>query len=204
MNPSTKIRVIEDMIITVGLLLFVAGCLPTRQMDEIKDIKNKVLLEDVKFQKAERKYYCGPEALSPILNYHGFDSTPEEIGEELMGRDEEGINIVELRLYAENRGLKAKIKKGSIKLLENAVDEKRPVILLVELTKKQDVGLFFGTVPVFRVNALYHFYAVVGYSENYVFVLGPRGRSGIRKKDLLSIWKPTKYATLELWPPDKK
>lgn len=176
------------------------GCLPTQNAVNPDEYENTTQIEEIRFQAAEKKYYCGPEALSPVLTYYGQEATPKTVGKAIMADGEQGVNIVELKAYAEKKGVRTEIQRGSVELLEKSIDDQRPIIVLVEISKKQDVRLFFHTVPVFRINALFHFYTVVGYSERHFFLLGPNGRAAINKEDLVEIWKPMKYATLELWP----
>jgi hypothetical protein len=143
-------------------------------------------LADVPFYPQE-KYECGPAALASVLNYHGVSSTPEEISAAIFSRTAKGTLHFDMLLYALDKGLDAEVYTGSMDAISKSINNRIPLIVLV------DYGFW-----VYQQN---HFMVVVGYNENGIVVnSGRESLKFIPSGEFLKIWEKTKYWTLSVRP----
>ena len=140
------------------------------------------VLEKVPFFPQEA-YQCGPASLASVLNYWGLRTTPQEIAEEIFSRGARGTLNLDMVLYVQRKGLKAKQDRGSPETLKRNIDAGRPVIVLVDLG--------------FWVVRQGHFMVVIGYAEDGVMVhSGREKRKFIPWSPFLKSWEKTKFWTL--------
>lgn len=100
--------------------------------------------------------FCGPAALSSVFQYYGLNITQDEIGKEVYIENLKGALITDLENYARKSGFKTDLKKSNIEEIKKYIDEKKPVIALI------DMGFLFLSKP--------HYIVIVGYNENGFFV----------------------------------
>lgn len=100
--------------------------------------------------------FCGPAALSSVFQYYGVNITQDEIGKEVYIENLKGALITDLENYAKKYGFKTDLKKSNVEEIKKYIDEKKPVIALV------DFGFLFVSKP--------HYIVIVGYDENGFFV----------------------------------
>ena len=129
------------------LLLFVISCAGG---PNIREPNTAHVIKGVPFYPQEENQ-CGPASLAGVLNYWGVPVSPAEIAQEIYSRSAKGTLNLDLRFYAERKGLTAKHYEGSWEDLKKKVDSGYPLIVLV------DHG--------FWVYHQYHFMIVLGYDE---------------------------------------
>jgi predicted double-glycine peptidase len=144
------------------------------------------ILERVPFFP-QQAYQCGPASLASVLNYWGWQTTPEEIAAKIFSRGARGTLNLDMVLYAQRKGLKANQFQGSPEKLKENIDAGRPVIVLVDLG-----------ISVYRQD---HFMVVIGYAENGVIVhSGREERKFIAWDSFLKTWEKTKFWALLVTP----
>jgi predicted double-glycine peptidase len=75
---------------------------------------------------------CGAKALQIVMAYYGVDVREDELIKEL-GIDRDGIPVKNMIAVAEKKGFQVVAKCGfPLKSLKQYVDEKHPVIVLVQ------------------------------------------------------------------------
>jgi len=169
-------RYIYILLLPLAILFSCAGT------QEVTPTKASHLIEDVAFYP-QQKYQCGPASLAGVLNYWGLDISPEEIAIEIYSKSARGTLDVDMILYTERKGLKARHYKGSLEDIRSNIDSGYPLIVLV------DYGFW-----VYQNN---HFMVVVGYNENGVVVNSGKDRlKSIPFKGFLKSWGKTKFWTL--------
>jgi predicted double-glycine peptidase len=148
----------------------------------IKNSKTIHVIEDVPFHPQEA-YQCGPASLAGVLNYWGLEASPEEIAAEIYSKSAKGTLNIDMVLYVEKRGLKARQYGGSFEDIKNKIDSGYPLIVLV------DEGFL-----VYQKN---HFMVVIGYGEEGILAnSGREQHKFIPVKDFLRSWGRTKFWTL--------
>jgi ABC-type bacteriocin/lantibiotic exporter with double-glycine peptidase domain len=112
-------------------------------------------------------FQCGPASLAGVLSFFGEGVTPEEIAEAIFRRDIRGVVTLDMLLYARKRGFFAEWYNGSLEDIRRSVDERVPLIVMVD----------FGFAGI-RKN---HFMVVVGYTPEGVIA-----NSGKTREKLIS------------------
>lgn len=99
----------------------------------------------------QEEYQCGPAAMASLLAYWGQPADPEAIAEAIYLPRLQGTLSLDLLLYAERRGLTARLLDGGAEALKAALRAGRPVIALL------NVG--------WRLVPTWHYVVVVGYAD---------------------------------------
>ena len=130
-------------------------------------------------------FQCGPASLAGVLNFFGESVTPDEIAEAIFRRDIRGTVTLDMVLYARKRGFFAEWYNGSVDDIRRSVDERVPLIVMVD----------FGFAGV-RKN---HFMVVVGYTPEGVIANSGKTREKlIPWKDFLVYWNRTNRWALRI------
>ena len=140
------------------------------------------MIQNVPFHPQE-EFQCGPASLAGVLNHWNINVSPEEIASEIYSKSAKGTLNIDMVLYAEKTGLKARQYRGSMEDIKNKIDSGYPLIVLV------DEG-----VLVYQRN---HFMVVVGYGEEGILAnSGREQHKFIPFKEFLRSWERTKFWTL--------
>lgn len=139
-------------------------------------------IENVPFYP-QKAYQCGPASLAGVLNYWGINVLPDDIATEIYSSSAKGTLTLDMKFYAEKRGLKARIYKGSLTEIKEKIDSGYPLIVLVD----------FG----FWILKKNHFMVITGYNVNGVIVnSGKERQKFIPKEEFLKSWEKTGFWTL--------
>jgi ABC-type bacteriocin/lantibiotic exporter with double-glycine peptidase domain len=115
------------------------------------------------------------------------DVSPEKIASEIYSKSARGTLNIDMVLYAERKGLKARQYRGSLEDIKNKIDSGYPLILLV------DEG--------FLIYQRNHYMVVIGYGEDGIVANSGREQHKlISFKDFLRSWERTKFWTLLITP----
>ncbi|MGQ9645914.1 MAG: C39 family peptidase [Thermodesulfobacteriota bacterium] len=140
------------------------------------------IIPNVPFYPQE-EFRCGPASLAEILNYWNVNISPEEIASEIYSQSARGTLNIDMVLYAEKRGLRAKQYRGSLEDIRDRIDSGYPLIVLV------DEG--------FLLYQRNHFMVVIGYGKGGIIAHSGREPSKfIPFGDFLRSWKRTGFWTL--------
>jgi len=132
-------------------------------------------------------FQCGPASLAGVLNHWNINVSPEEIASEIYSKSAKGTLNIDMVLYAEKRGLKARQYRGNLEDIKSKIDAGYPLIVLV------DKGFL-----VYQKN---HFMVVIGYQEEGLLAnSGREQHKFIPVKDFLRSWERTKFWTLWITP----
>jgi ABC-type bacteriocin/lantibiotic exporter with double-glycine peptidase domain len=107
-------------------------------------------IEGVPFVKQEREK-CGPASLASVFSYYGVSIQPDVISEATYTPKLKGSLITDLENYARRTGFTTESGRGDVKALKEFIDNKKPVIALV------DLGLWVVARP--------HYLVLFGYNE---------------------------------------
>ena len=150
--------------------------------------EKEVYIKGVPFYPQE-DFYCGPAALSSILNFYGLMTNQEEIAKEVYVPKLKGSLTVDLLNYAKRNGFHATFYKGSLEDLKKSIKARRPLILFLNL------GSDFFPVG--------HYLVVVGIDdseENIITYSGREKNKVYSFETLRKAWKRTGYGTLQVLP----
>jgi hypothetical protein len=151
----------------------------------IKDFKPRVI-EDIPFYPQE-VYQCGPASLAGVLNHWSINVSPEEIASDIYSKSAKGTLTIDMVLYVEKRGLKARQYRGSLEDVKSKIDAGYPLIVLV------DEGFL-----VYQKN---HFMVVIGYgAEGILANSGREKHKFIPVKNFFRSWERTRFWTLLITP----
>jgi predicted double-glycine peptidase len=144
------------------------------------------IIQNVPFYPQEA-YQCGPASLAGVLNHWNVSVSPEEIASEIYSKSAKGTLNIDMALYVEKRGLKARQYRGSFEDIKTKIDSGYPLIVLV------DEGFL-----VYQKN---HFMVVIGYGGDGILANSGREQCKfIPVKDFLRAWERTKSWTLLITP----
>jgi hypothetical protein len=130
-------------------------------------------------------FQCGPASLAGVFNFFGEGVTPDEIAEAIFRRDIRGTVTLDMVLYARKRGFFAEWYNGSVDDIRRSVDERVPLIVMVDLG--------FASV------SKNHFMVVVGYTPEGVIANSGKIREKlIPWKAFLARWNRTKRWALRI------
>jgi len=146
------------------------------------------LIQNVPFFPQE-DYYCGPSALAGLLTYYGHPTTQNDIAQEIFLPRHFGTLSMDLLLYSQEKGLDTKVVEGNLNLLKSEVEQKRPVVVFLNL------GL--------KIFPKGHFITVIGYDDLNQFIIAHSGRQSeqhIPYRRFLQAWEKTGFWTLIVNP----
>lgn len=174
---------IIDLTFLIILINFFFGCVKTHPIQKPLLGNN---IENVAFYP-QKAYQCGPASLAGVLNYWGIKVSPNDISNEIYSSSAKGTLTLDMKFYAENKGLRAIIYKGNLEDIKQKINSGYPLIILV------DFGFW-----IFKKN---HFMVVTGYDENGVIVnSGKEKQKFLLKEELLRSWRKTDFWTLLITP----
>lgn len=177
------------------LLLFFAfltGC-AGRITGSIQSPADVRIIQNVPFY-ADTDHQCGPSSLASVMNYWQSKNlslsavTPEEIRAAVYSEGARGTLGIDLEFYARKNGFQTMQYSGSIDDLRNNIQNKIPVIILV------DYGVYF-----YQRN---HYLVVTGYSNDSIIAHSGREEKIISFNELEEIWGKTRFWTLIVKPSD--
>ncbi len=114
-----------------------------------------ILINKVPFYPQE-DYQCGPASLAGVLNYWGITVSPDDVAKDIYSESARGTLNMDMVIYANKKGLYALQYIGGWDDLKKKINNKYPLIVLV------DYGF-----SVYQAN---HFMVVVGYNDDGVVV----------------------------------
>ena len=132
----------------INLMLGCANNLPSSQISS--DNENIVIVENVPFVK-QKDRFCGPAAMASVMQFYGQNISQQEIAEEIYIPELNGALISDMENFAKDSGYMVESTNGSIDMLKSNLEERQPVILLV------DKGKWKVSVP--------HYYVAYGYND---------------------------------------
>ncbi|MDT8273073.1 MAG: cysteine peptidase family C39 domain-containing protein [Desulfomonilia bacterium] len=103
---------------------------------------------------AQKDRFCGPAALASVMSYHGLAIDQDTIAQEVYNEKLAGALITDLENFARSRGFTTRLDQGSVADIRTFLDEKTPVIVLV------DLGFWVYSRP--------HYLVVTGYTAEGV------------------------------------
>lgn len=166
---------IGSLVFILFFLLFLSSCVATRT--ESTDTQSAVIIKDVPFVKQKYRF-CGPAALTSVFRYYGQYPDQGEIAENVYTPELKGSLISDMKRYAERSGFSARTENGNIEKLTLLIDNKQPVILLVD---KGRMGV-----------KIQHYYVVYGYnpqSSSFIIHDGIKSARNISYSKLDSEWE---------------
>jgi ABC-type bacteriocin/lantibiotic exporter with double-glycine peptidase domain len=180
--PYGDVRALRRPLVLLFFFLFAAcAASPDRKLTEtVHTIKNVPFYPQEVFQ-------CGPSSLSGVLNFYQVAVSPDDIAREIYSKSARGTLGMDMVLFAEKHHLKARQYKGSFQDIRTQVQERKPLIVMV------DYGFW-----VFQQN---HFMVVIGYDDHGVIVNSGREQfKFIPLDEFLQSWKKTEFWTLVVTP----
>ncbi len=139
-----------NILILYLLVFFVSGCAQNEPaIKSYSEVNKVVVIENVPFVKQKDKF-CGPASMASVMQFYGEEISQDEIAEEIYIPELNGALISDMENYAKDSGYTTESLNGSIEILKSNLDNKHPVILLV------DKGKWKISVP--------HFYVAYGYN----------------------------------------
>lgn len=169
----------------------VAACGPTGPYHySFKDIREIHRITGVPFFP-RKAFQCGPASLAGVLNFYGENLTPEKIKNKVFRKNLRATTTLDMLLYPRQIGFVSRHYKGNPKDLKTAIDNRIPLIVMVD----------YGLGPVSRN----HFMVVVGYTSEAVIINSDTFESAFYPwRKFLNQWEKTNYWTLRIEPPEHK
>lgn len=99
----------------------------------------------------QKDEFCGPASLSTVFKYYGEDIEQDEIGKYVYNPKLKGALITDLENFAKDKGFKTILKKSDILEIKSYLDQKKPVIALI------DLGFWLISQP--------HYLVIIGYND---------------------------------------
>ena len=156
------------------------GCslLPTvpAELENTVQTQQSVELTNVPFF-SQQEFFCGPSALAMVLNHQGEKTQPEQLAELVYLPGRQGSLQLEMLAAPRRMGYLAYQIEATLPALFAAINEKAPVVVLLNLA-----------LP---VAPQWHYAVVVGYEANSNSMIL---RSGDQRRELIKL--PT---FLKLW-----
>ena len=178
-NPSFRWR----LLILLLFLSWFASCAGVSPPDNTQPFR---MIRNVPFYPQE-EFQCGPASLAGVLNHWNINVSPEEIASEIYSKSARGTLNIDMVLYVEKIGLKARQYRGSFEDIKTKIDSSCPLIVLV------DEGFL-----IYQKN---HFMVVIGYGGEGIFANSGREQGKfIPTKEFLRSWERTKFWTLWITP----
>lgn len=131
--------------------------------------------------------FCGPASLASVMSFYGADIDQQTIGEAVYCEGLKGSLITDLDNYAKAGGFKTRLGTGNLQDIKNFIEQKKPVIVLV------DMGFWVVSQP--------HYLVVTGYADNSVIAhTGYEASRHFSDEDFVRIWKKKGSAYLVIHP----
>lgn len=193
-NALSSERFMRYLIRVLGVISFFISVSCTTTIPSLSSHlqEGTLLIPGVPFYQQD-DFQCGPAALATVMNYwyarlgSKDPLAPGSIGKEIYSPTAKGVLGVDLELYAKRHGFSTSQYSGSLQDLRKLIDEKTPVLILVD----------FG-IGVLQVN---HFLVITGYTPNGVVAnTGRAENEPISARRLEPAWKKTGYWTLVVKP----
>ena len=177
-------------------LILAAGCAstgPAARLAEIRDAiggspESGALIEGVPFYP-QKKFMCGPASLAGVLNYYGAGVEVDEVEGAIFTKEVKGALLMDMLLYAKERGMSASLYSGSLEDLKAKLRRGSPLILLLNL------GASFLPAG--------HYIVVTGYDDRSESVVANSGRKESKRIGygrLLRAWSLTDYTAILVTP----
>jgi predicted double-glycine peptidase len=129
---------------------------------------------------------CGAKALQLVFMYYGIDVREDELMKELK-TDETGTRIENMVSVAERRGFQAIAScEVSLETVKKFVDEKHPVIVLVQAWADR-----YMTLEDWKQDYNHgHYVIVIGYSDNIIVFEDPGSirRTWLTEEEYIARW----------------
>ena len=168
------------------LLLLLSWFISCAGVSPPDNMQTSRMIQNVPFYPQE-EFQCGPASLAGVLNHWNITVSPEEIASEIYSKSAKGTLTIDMVLYVEKRGLKARQYPGSFEDIKSKIDSGYPLIVLV------DEGFL-----IYQKN---HFMVVIGYRGEGILVNSGREKHKfIPVKDFLRSWERTKFWSLWITP----
>jgi len=146
------LKIIAVYLVLLASILFPLTSFTQEPVSEnSQTLKRTVVIEVVPFVK-QKDEFCGPAAISAVMEFYGEKISQEEIAEQVYIPELNGALISDMENFAKNKGYKVESKNGDLESIKSLINENIPVILLV------DRGKWKVSVP--------HYYVIYGYDEN--------------------------------------
>lgn len=132
---------------------------------------------------------CGPASLASVLNFWGYEITPEEIAAEIYLPKIRGTLHFDLSLFARTKGFSAAAYRGSLEDLKDRISKGIPLIAFL------NIGNAFIKSG--------HFLVVTGFAPGRNAVIVHSGQTGdltMPLKRFMAAWEGGAYWTLEITP----
>jgi ABC-type bacteriocin/lantibiotic exporter with double-glycine peptidase domain len=143
-------------------------------------------IEGVPFVK-QASNFCGPASLESVMRYYGSSEDQDTIARSVFCQGLKGSLVTDLDNYARLKGFKTKLAQGSIDDVKAFIDEKKPVIVLV------DLGFWVVSKP--------HYLVVTGYMENDIIAhTGFESSKHFSYECFTKIWKKKGSVYLVIHP----
>jgi len=107
-------------------------------------------IEGVPFIRQDSQF-CGPASLASVMTYHGMPMDQNTVGKAVYSEKLQGALITDLEKYARQKGFETTSGRGTAEVLKAELDQRRPVIVLV------DLGFWVVSKP--------HYLVVIGYDD---------------------------------------
>lgn len=132
-------------------------------------------IEGVPFVK-QKTDFCGPASMSSVFAFYDLNIPQEEIGNVVYNEKLKGALITDLEDFAKKQGFKTVLKSSDMDEIKNFLDEKKPVIALV------DLGFWVISKP--------HYIVIFGYNdEGFIAHTGYEASKLIKYGEFEKIWK---------------
>lgn len=155
--------------------VFVLGCASRNdRAEQLEKSSNKILVENVPFYPDDR-YWCGPAALSALLNYHGSNVSIEDVADSIYSESAKGTVPFDMVWYAEEIGYDVTKKRGDPASINKWLRRDHPIIVFVD-----NGNLLYSA---------HHYMVVVGMSDHKVIVnSGQTRHKVVSRGDFRSSW----------------
>lgn len=176
-----RFNYIFTLFVVAALIL---GCAQNQVSSQIFADNETVVVENVPFVKQKDKF-CGPASMASVLQFYGQEIDQDEIAEVIYIPELNGALISDMGNYARDNGYNVESTNGSIEILKENLNNKHPVILLV------DQGKWKVSVP--------HYYVAYGYNDEQETVLlhtGYKQDQQVSYGKLEQEWKKMNYLML--------
>lgn len=140
----------------------------------------------------QQEYFCGPTALSEVLNYYGHNYDPEQLAQQVFVPDKQGSLQIEMVALTRQLGFIPYAGKASLLQVLNWVSEDIPVIVL------QNLGL--DSLP------YWHYAVVIGYDlkkETISLHTGITQNRQVPMDVFENTWRRSHYWTMVPLPKNK-
>ena len=205
-HPPTKVpgaRCAPLRVLSFALLLLSFGCITTKPRSH-QPGSSAVVLSGVPL-RVWGDNTCGAGALSTVLNYFQNPATEDQLNEKLKKGRHGGIVSVDLMIETRNRGLDARLVRGTPEMVEHSVQKGSPPILMLRVLDAPGVN-----------SDLFHYIVVDGYDPErklarMQFGDGKHRWASLETSTVAPIgggvekaWEGTDFATLIVEPRDPR